>query len=631
MHEFYPLIVVGGIIGLFSAIFIFAYAMIKDKKEAIGFDRQMKDAEIAKRLLKYARPHIKSFVFVLVIMLFTISYDIISPLLIGHITESLQNGTIQTRELFIYVGAYAGILIFSLVSTYIQAIVLQKTGQRIISQLREDLFLHIESLSHAQLNSMPVGKLVTRVTNDTNAVSMMFTNIIVNLIKNIFVIFGVLVAMLMLNYMLTLMVLCFVPFIVLFTVIFRKFSRKAYRAVKDGTTDINTFLSENLSGMRIIQIFNRENRKMTEFSNKNEKLRRAKQQQIFVFGIFRPTVYMLYISSVLCLLFLCARSSIHNIEFLGQTIAVSTLVTFYMYISKFFNPIQNLAEQFNWLQSAFASGEKIFTIFDIQPDVTDEPDAIELDHVEGNIEFRDVWFSYVPDEWVLRGVSFKVNAKETVAFVGSTGSGKTTILSLICRNYDIQKGEILIDGINIKKIKISSLRRHFGQMLQDVFLFSGTIRSNIVLRKEDITDEEIGEACRYVNAHHFIDKLEKGLYEEVRERGNNFSAGQRQLLSFARTIVHKPAVMILDEATANIDTETEVLIQDSLEKMMNIGTMLIVAHRLSTIQHADKIIVLSHGEIIEEGNHFELLEKKGRYYGLYMLQYDKERLQKGNN
>ena len=631
MHEFYPLIVVGGIIGLFSAIFIFAYAMIKDKKEAIGFDRQMKDAEIAKRLLRYAKPHIKSFVFVLVIMLLTISYDIISPLLIGHITESLQNGTIQTRELFIYVGAYAGILVFSLVSTYIQAIVLQKTGQRIISQLREDLFLHIESLSHAQLNSMPVGKLVTRVTNDTNAVSMMFTNIIVNLIKNIFVIFGVLVAMLMLNYMLTLMVLCFVPFIVLFTVIFRKFSRKAYRAVKDGTTDINTFLSENLSGMRIIQIFNRENRKMTEFSTKNEKLRRAKQQQIFVFGIFRPTVYMLYISSVLCLLFLCARSSIHNIEFLGQTIAVSTLVTFYMYISKFFNPIQNLAEQFNWLQSAFASGEKIFTIFDIQPDVTDEPDAIELDHVEGNIEFRDVWFSYVPDEWVLRGVSFKVNAKETVAFVGSTGSGKTTILSLICRNYDIQKGEILIDGINIKKIKISSLRRHFGQMLQDVFLFSGTIRSNIVLRKEDITDEEIGEACRYVNAHHFIDKLEKGLYEEVRERGNNFSAGQRQLLSFARTIVHKPAVMILDEATANIDTETEVLIQDSLEKMMNIGTMLIVAHRLSTIQHADKIIVLSHGEIIEEGNHFELLEKKGRYYGLYMLQYDKERLQKGNN
>ena len=275
-----------------------------------------------------------------------------------------------------------------------------------------------------------------------------------------------------------------------------------------------------------------------------------------------------------------------------------------------------------------ASAEKILTIFDIQPDVVDAPDAIELDHVEGNIEFRHVWFSYVPDEWVLQDVSFKVNAKQTVAFVGSTGSGKTTILSLICRNYDIQKGEILIDGIDIRKIKISSLRRHFGQMLQDVFLFAGTVRSNILLREEGISDEEVMAACRYVNADKFIDKLKDGLDEEVRERGNNFSAGQRQLLSFARTIIHKPEVMILDEATANIDTETELLIQDSLEKMMNIGTMLIVAHRLSTIQHADNIIVLSHGKIVEQGSHFELLEKKGRYYGLYMLQYDKEKLTK---
>ncbi|MBE6547719.1 MAG: ABC transporter ATP-binding protein [Ruminococcaceae bacterium] len=631
MYEFYPLLIMGAIIGVISAIFIFAYAMIKDKKEAIGFDRNMKDSEIAKRLLRYARPHIKSFVLVLVVMIFSISYDIISPLVVGHITESLQEGTLNTKTLFIYVGLYASILLVSLVSTYIQAIVLQKTGQRIISKIREDLFIHIEGLSHSQLNNIPVGKLVTRVTNDTNSVSMMFTNIIVNLVKNSFVIVGVLVAMLALNYMLTLMVLCFVPFIVLFTVIFRKFSRKAYRRVKDGTTDINTFLSENLSGMRIIQIFNREKRKVDEFSKKNQNLRRAKQQQIFVFGIFRPMVYMLYISSVLCLFYLSARSSINGIVFLGQTVSVSTLVTFYLYTSKFFNPIQSLAEQFNWLQAAFASGEKIFAVFDIKPEVVDEDDAIELETIEGNIEFRDVWFSYVPGEWVLKGVSFKVSAKETVAFVGSTGSGKTTILSLICRNYDIQKGEILIDGINIKKIKISSLRRHFGQMLQDVFLFSGSIRSNILLRREGVTDEEIMEACRYVNADKFIGKLQAGLDEEVRERGNNFSAGQRQLLSFARTIIHKPAVMILDEATANIDTETEILIQDSLEKMMNIGTMLIVAHRLSTIQHADKIIVLSHGEIVEEGNHFELLERKGRYYGLYMLQYDKERLQKKNN
>jgi ATP-binding cassette subfamily B protein len=301
-----------------------------------------------------------------------------------------------------------------------------------------------------------------------------------------------------------------------------------------------------------------------------------------------------------------------------------------MYIQTFFDPIQNLADQFNRLQSAFASAEKIFTIMDMKPEVVDSEGAMELEHVEGNIEFKNVWFAYEGEEWVLKDVSFKIKAKDTVAFVGSTGSGKTTILSLICRNYDIQKGQILIDGIDIKDIKISSLRRHFGQMLQDVFLFSGTIRSNIVLREESFTDEEIMDACKYVNADRFINRLKDGLDEEVRERGNNFSAGQRQLLSFARTIIHKPSVMILDEATANIDTETELLIQDSLEKMMNIGTMLMVAHRLSTIQHADNIIVLSHGEIIEEGNHAELLEKRGHYYGLYMMQFEKERIANRN-
>ena len=278
------------------------------------------------------------------------------------------------------------------------------------------------------------------------------------------------------------------------------------------------------------------------------------------------------------------------------------------------------------MQYALDSAEKIFTIFDMVPEVTDAEDAIELESVEGNIEFRDVWFAYKPDEWVLKGVSFKVSAGDTVAFVGSTGSGKTTILSLLCRNYDIQKGQILVDGHDIRTVKISSLRRHFGQMLQDEFLFSGTIRSNILLGLEGVDDEAVMQACRYVNADHFINKLADGLDEPVRDRGNNFSAGQRQLLSFARTIVHKPAVMILDEATANIDTETEQLIQDSLEKMMNIGTMLMVAHRLSTIQHADNIIVLSHGRIIEQGNHASLLEQKGRYYDLYRMQFEKERL-----
>ena len=573
MTNLNPLLLVGGVIGTVTAILIFAYALVKDKKETMGFERTMKDGEILRRLAGYAKPYWAKFVVVLFLMLFSIAYDIIAPLIVGAL-EELVAGEFALPRLFAGVAVYAGVLVFSMASTYFQAVILQRVGQRIISDLREDLFTHIESLAHEQLNEIPVGKLVTRVTNDTNAISMMFTNLLVTLAKNIFVILGILIAMLSLNYELTLMVLCFVPFIVIFTVIFRKFSRRAYRKVKDATTDIN----------------------------------------------------MLYICSVLCLFYLGGMGHMTGATFLGQTISGGTIVTFYMYISKFFTPIQNLAEQFNWLQSALASSEKVFSIMDIQPKMVDAPDAVELDEVKGDIEFRDVWFSYIPGEWVLQGVSFHVNPRETVAFVGSTGSGKSTILSLICRNYEFQKGEILIDGIDIRKIKISSLRRHFGQMLQDVFLFSGTIRSNIVLREEGIPDEEIMQVCRYVNADKFIDKLDHGLDEEVRERGNNFSAGQRQLLSFARTIIHKPSVMILDEATANIDTETELLIQDSLEKMRSVGTMLIVAHRLSTIQHADNIIVLSHGKILEQGSHQALLAKHGRYYQLYTLQYHKEQM-----
>ena len=619
MREYYPLLLTGALVGFFSLVFTLAYAGMKDKKKQIGFDRNMKDSEITWRLLAYAKPYWKSFLFVLIVMIFSISYDVLSPLIVGR-TEELVKGDFEMSGLLRLVLLYFGILVCAQFCSYIQAMVLQKTGQKILSALREDIFTHIESLSHNQFHHIPVGKLVTRVTNDTNAISQMFTSIIVTLVKNIFVILGVVIAMFSLNLELTLMVLCFVPFIILFTVIFRKFSRQAYRRVKDGTTDINTYLSENLSGMKITQIFNCEDKKLGEFRAKNQTLSRAKNRQIFVFSIFRPIVYMLYISSILCLLYLGGKGYIQNTSFMGQVITSGTLVSFYMYISKFFTPIQNLAEQFNWLQSAFASAEKIFSVMDMEPEIVDAPDAIEPEHFFGEIEFRDVWFAYEGEEWVLRGVSFHINPKETVAFVGSTGSGKTTILSLLCRNYEIQKGQILVDGIDIRKIKLSCLRSHFGQMLQDVFLFSGTIKSNIVLRNEDFTDAQVMEACRYVNADRFINQLPNGLYEEVRERGNNFSAGQRQLLSFARTILHKPEVMILDEATANIDTETEVLIQDSLEKMMNIGTMLIVAHRLSTIQHADNIIVISHGQILEQGNHFELLEKKGAYYELYQMQ-----------
>lgn len=626
MNEYLPILIVGSIIGSFTIVFLAAYAALRKVKDTHEKERNIPDREIVRRLLGYARPYWKSFILVFFVMLFSIVYDLLSPLIIGRI-QGLIRDDFELSSLYAMVGVYAGILVVSMVCTYLQAMILQKTGQKILSRIRMDVFTHIESLSHEQLNNIPVGKLVTRVSNDPNAISFLFTNILVTLAKNAMVIVGVLGAMLLLNYALTLMVLCFVPFVVLFTVIFRKFSRRVHLQVNDATTDINTYLSENLSGMKITQIFNREERKLDDFLERSRKLKKAKYNRMFVFGIFQPMVYMLFISSNLCLFYFGAKGYIRDIHYFGQVIDSSIMVSFYMYISRFFNPIQALAEQFDMLQRSFAAAEKIFTILDMEPEVVDAPDAMELPQIRGEIEFRDVWFCYKPDEWVLKGVSFHVEPRQTVAFVGSTGSGKTTILSLICRNYDIQKGQILIDGIDIRKIKISSLRRHFGQMLQDVFLFSGDIRSNILLRKEGVTDSEVWEACRYVNADGFIRRLENGLDEVVRERGNNFSAGQRQLLSFARTIIHRPSVMILDEATANIDTETELLIQDSLEKMKNIGTMLIVAHRLSTIQHAENIILLSHGKIVEQGSHQELLHRRGRYYDLYTLQYNRQQMQ----
>ena len=625
MREYLPLLIAGGIIGAFTLAFIIAYASIKDKKTAVGFERNMADSEIVRRLLTYAKPFWKDFVVVFFVMLLSIAYDIISPWLIGEI-QNVVKADFEINTLLTMVATYAGILVVSIVCTYVQAMILQRVGQQILSKIREDVFTHIEKLSHEQLNNIPVGKLVTRVTNDPNSISYMFTNILVTLCKNTMVVIGVLGAMLVLNYALTLMVLCFVPFLVIFTVIFRRFSRMVHRTVNDATTDLNTYLSENLSGMKITQIFNREDKKYEDFLTRSNRLAKTKRNRMYVFGIFRPMVYMLYIASVLGLLYMSGKGYIQDRAFLGQTIDSAIVVSFYMYISKFFNPIQQLAEQFDMLQKSFAAAEKIFSIMDMAPDLKDEEDVIELEEIRGEIEFKDVWFAYKPGEWVLKGVSFHIDPKQTVAFVGSTGSGKTTILSLIVRNYDIQKGQILIDGIDIRRISIASLRRHFGQMLQDVFLFSGTIRSNIVLREDRFTDDQIWQACKYVNADSFISRQEKGLDEIVRERGNNFSAGQRQLLSFARTIIHRPAVMILDEATANIDTETELLIQDSLEKMKNIGTMLIVAHRLSTIQHADNIILLANGEIIEQGNHQELLHQKGRYYQLYTLQYHQQQL-----
>lgn len=578
----------------------------------------MKDGDILKRLLSYAKPYWKQFAFILFLMFVTVYALVEEPVIIGRSLDIIQDDSFVMTDLTETIIWLIGILIFTRIFEYITTIMLQRIGQSIIYTIRDEIFTHLENHDIAYLNSTPTGSFVTRVTNDTNTLNEMYTSVIVNVIKNFILLGMIMYRMFTINATLTWWVLATIPVIILFTFIFRIASRKAYRQVRANLSKVNAFLAEHLSGMKIIQIFNQEQRKFDEFNERNTTLKHSYYKQILIFGIFRPTMYIMYIVAVSVVFYFGGMSVI------AGTLTIGVLLTFHIFVGRFFEPINQLAESYNILQSAFASSERIFGIMDTIPTINDEEDAIELTDIKGEIEFKDVWFKYVEDEWVLRGVSFHVRAKDSVAFVGATGSGKTTILSLITRNYDIQKGQILIDGIDIKRIKKSSLRSFVGQMLQDVFMFSGTIESNIKLRSDNITQEEMEQACHYVNADYFINKLENGFDEEVRERGNNFSSGQRQLLSFARTLVHKPRVMILDEATANIDTETEQIIQDSLTKMMSIGTMLIVAHRLSTIQHVDNIIVLSKGEILEQGNHQELLKNKGHYYNLYRLQYQEK-------
>lgn len=568
-------------------------------------------------LLSYAKGNGKLFLVAFLGMGFAVVFDLVQPLVFGEIFNILGSDNIPIKYLLICVVGLFILLVVSLVVQYFQSMALQKAGQRIIYKMRNDVFQKIESWAVAQINNNPVGKLVTRVTSDIDAINQMYTSVMINLIKNVLVIIGVLIAMFFVNVEMALWVLALTPLVIIASIIFRIFARRAYRNVRTSISKVNANLSENISGIKITQAFNQEPKQFNTFKECSEELRRNQSKQTFTNAIFRPTIYVLHIGTTALLTYLIATRIIES----NFVLSVGLLVTFSQYIDKIYTPIQQIVEQFDLLQSSLAAGERISEILDTKPDIVDEEDAVELNDLRGEIEFKNVWFAYEEGNWILKDVSFKINARETVAFVGATGSGKTTILSLIVRNYEAQKGEILIDGINVKDIKLSSLRSKIGQMLQDVFMFTGTIGTNIALRDETITKDDILEACKFVNADKIVNKMANGLDEPVLERGNNFSAGERQLISFARVIAHKPNIMILDEATANIDTETEVLIQDSLKKMMNVGTMLIVAHRLSTIQHADKIIVLHKGRILEQGNHQELLKRGGHYYQLYRLQY----------
>ena len=490
---------------------------------------------------------------------------------------------------------------------------LQKMGQQIVYKLREETFTHIHSLSLSFFNTTPVGKLVTRVSNDTEAVNELFSTILVKLFKNVVKIIGYAVVMLSINVKMAGISFLLLPLVAILTFVFRHLSRKAYQITRNKITELNTFLSEHISGMKLIQIFAREKEKYSEFEGKSMELYRANFREIMTFAIFRPSIYLV---SVIAMILVIRTGSL---SVLNGSLSLGTLFVFITYISSFFEPIQELSEQLGTLQSSIASAEKIFSVLDVKPEIVSPTDPAPV-NILGEIEFRHVWFAYKEENYILKDVSFVIHPGEKAAFVGATGAGKSTILNLIGRYFDIQKGQILIDGIDIHEIDLDVLRGAIGQVQQDVFIFTGDIKSNISLNNEAISPDDVRRAAEIVNADPFIQKLPHGYDEPVTERGSTLSAGQRQLLSFARTLAYDPKILVLDEATANIDTETETLITQALARLMDGRTTIMVAHRLSTIQHADKIIVMHHGEIKESGTHQELLAKDGLYKKLYELQ-----------
>lgn len=575
--------------------------------------KEMNKKSSTMRLIAYMKPYAHWVIFAILLVLGLTAFDLYRPMLVGDAIDTF--GANGDYDVIIATAIkYAVVLALSFAFNVAQTWILQKTGQNIILQMRKDLYRHIQSLGSRYFDITPVGKLVTRVTNDVEALNEMYSGILVQLFRNIVKIVGLAGVMLVLDVRLAAISFVLMPLVIGLTVLCQKIARNIYRLYRTRLTDINTFLSEHLSGMKIIQIFGRQERKFEEFHDKNTKLYKAFYREMLMYAVFRPLIYILSILSLMIVLWFGSKNVFDEI------ISVGTLYIFSNYIRSFFDPIQELAEQFSTLQSSIASAEKIFTVMDEDEFIPEVENPKQPDKITGKIEFDHVWFAYDGENYVLKDVSFVINPGEKVAFVGATGAGKSSILNLIGRYYDIQKGHIYIDGIDIRQFSKKQLRSAIGQMQQDVFIFEGDVAYNIRLNDNDITDEQVKEAAEYVNASHFIEKLPQGYHEPVTERGATFSAGERQLLSFARTLAHNPSILVMDEATANIDTETEILIQEALEKLMDGRTTIMVAHRLSTIQHADCIMVMHKGRICERGTHRELLEQDGIYRKLYELQ-----------
>ena len=584
--------------------------MVDTKSKLIG-DVKLPVREVLKRTFKYLKPHTAKIFFALFLILLSVAGDILVPLIYRDIVDNLNSSNIVLKVVLGGVAVYFTCFLLSQAIRFIETIILQKIGNSVVYQIRTEVFEHIEKMSLDQFEVMPVGSLTTRVCNYTSQLSDLFTNQLCNLLRNGLLIIGSYSIMIYISPLLSLIVLGIALVVVCASILFKRRLNKLSRLEKGYLSDLNTTISEDLNGMKIIQLFNREESAREAFRKKNKLYRDNRFKIMKTFSFYRPFVILCQYIGTAVLFFMSAK--LH--------LTAGSVVVFAWFLEKFFEPIQNISDQLLHIERAFTASERLYNLMDVQPKVVDAENAKEIKHFDGKIEFRNVWFSYDDKNWVLKDVSFVVNKGDTCAFVGATGAGKTTIFSLLTKAYKPQKGQIFIDDIDINEIKIESIRSAIGQMLQDVFLFSGTIKSNITLFEDKYSLEEIKAACDYVNASYFIDKLPYKYYEVVVERGENFSQGQRQLLSFARTILHKPQILLLDEATANIDTETEAVIQDSLSKMSSLGTMLVVAHRLSTIQKADQIICLQNGEVVEKGTHNELLKNRNYYYKLYKLQF----------
>ncbi len=575
------------------------------------------DSRLMKRLLKFAKKYWYLFLLAVIFLFAATLVDLARPYLMGiAIDDYIKKSNISALN---RMGVYFVLLVAAgFVFNLLQIYVLSYAGQYIIYNIRQLVFSHLQKLPLSYFDRNPIGRLVTRITNDTETLNDMYTNVLITLLKDFAILLGAVIIMFRLNSSLTWITLAAMPVVLILTVIFRLRIRKVYRNVRTAIARVNSAISENISGMRIIQLFNKEKPNFERFDKIGKAYYKASMNEVVTFGLFRPVIEMVASLTIALLIWNGGGKVIDNSMEFGVLYALIN------YISLLFQPINDLAEKYNILQSSMAASERIFMILDTPAE--EDAGSLEFDAeaAAGDIEFKNVWFAYNDENWVLKDVSFRVPAGRTIAIVGHTGAGKTSIINLLSRFYEIQRGEILINGINIKNVQKASLRKAIGVVLQDVFLFSGRLNDNIRLNEESITDEKLQEAARYVNADGFISRLPNGYNEEVMERGSTFSSGQRQLLAFARALAFDPDILVLDEATSNIDTETEILIQDALTKLTKNRTTIVIAHRLSTIQHADKIIVLHKGKVHESGTHQELLAAKGMYYSLYQLQYQQQ-------